>query len=116
MKLLYSENVSALSLTHHLPAGQYGLFLIEYEIDAASGVTLTRADMGNIELNWNGQSIINVDAEMLNLRNNIYGGVAEFSAVEGGATRMSVFLYAGLPYDSLNVYDISGKDRVYIKC
>jgi hypothetical protein len=115
MKLLFSENASALSLTHFIPAGQYGLFQIEYELDAAAGVTLTRANLGNIELNWNGQSIINVDAEMLNLRNNLYGGVAEFASAVGAACRMSVFIYCGLPYDALNVYDISSRDRVYFK-
>lgn len=115
MRLLHSVPSTNGSLTFFLPKGQYGSIMIEYDLDAALGVTLTRAQMGNIILNWNGDNVINVDAEILNLLDNVYGGTAEFSAAVGGATRMSVFIPLAQWFDSLNVYDIGEKDQVYIK-
>jgi hypothetical protein len=76
---------------------------------------LTRANLGNIILNWNGQDVVNADAEILNQLDNVYGGVSEFSASAGSTTNASVFIPCGLWFDSQNVYDIGENDNVYLK-
>jgi hypothetical protein len=115
MKLLNSVPASNGSLTHYLPSGQYGVIAIEMVLDAAAGVTLTRANMGNIILNWNGQDVVNIDAEILNLLNNVYGGVSEFSAVAGGAHRFTAYIPCGQWFDSQNIYDVGDNDKVSVK-
>lgn len=115
MKLLHSVPASNGSMTFYLPKGQYGVIQVVYDLDMATGIDLTRALCGNVILNWNGQDVINVDAEILNQLDNVYGGVAEFTTVTGGASRMSVFLTAGLWFDAQNVYDIQDNDNVYLK-
>jgi len=115
MKLLHAVPSTNGAMTFFLPKGQYGVLAIEYDLDAAAAVTLTRANMGNIILNWNGNDVINVDAEILNLLDNVYGGASEFSAVAGGATRMTVYITCGQWFDSQNVYDIGDNDKVSLK-
>lgn len=115
MKLLHSVPAGNGSLTFFLPKGQYGMFFIEFDVTAATGVTLTRKDFGNIIFNWNGQDVVNVDAEILNLLNNVYGGTSEFTANAGAKHRLTVFMPAGLWFDSRNIYDIGDNDKVYFK-
>lgn len=115
MKIIYSQPNTTGGYTFALPKGQYGAIAIEYDLDAAAAVTLTRANMGNIRLTWNGRDVVNVDSEMLNLVNNLYGGVAEFSSAVGGATRMTCFIPVGMWWDSQNVYDVGDNDQVIIQ-
>jgi hypothetical protein len=115
MKLLNSVPASNGSNTFYVPKGQYGAFMIEYDLDAALGIDLTRANMGNVILKYNGEDVINIDAEMLNLINNVYGGTAKFSAVTGGATRMNIVIPCGLYFDSRNVYDVGENDQLSFK-
>jgi len=115
MKLLHSVPAANSSDTFFIPKGQYGTFYIQFDVIAQAGVTLTREDFGNIILNWNGQDVINVDAEIINLLDNVYGGTSKFSSTVGADASMACFLTAGLWFDSSNVYDIGGNDKVYIK-
>jgi hypothetical protein len=115
MQLLYAVPASQGQLTFFLPKKKYGLLAIEYELDAAASVTLTRANMGNVQLIWNGDPIINVDAELLNLLGNVYGGVSEFSSATGAACRMMVYIPTGTYFDSLNIYDVAENDQVNFK-
>lgn len=115
MKLVQSVPLTNGSLSFYLPRGQYGAIQIEYLPVAAAGVTLTRANYGNVIVNWNGQDVINVDAEFLNLVNNVYGGVAEFTPSVAALSRMSLFVPVGYWFDSKNVYDIGVNDKVLIK-
>lgn len=116
MKLLYAQPVTAGSLTFFIPSRQWGTFLIKYRGTAQAGQTVGRPDLGNIILNWNGNDIINADAEMLQLIGNTYGGVSEFVSNAGGSYSISVFIPCGTFWDSKNVYDISPNDKVYFKC
>lgn len=115
MKLLHSVPASNGSMNFYLPKGQYGVLAVEYDLDAAAAVTLTRANLGNVILNWNGRDIINVDAEILNLLNNVYGGASEFSASTGSTTRATIYLPVGEWFDSQNIYDVGENDRVLVK-
>jgi len=115
MKLLYSVPVSNQSATFYLPVGLYGTLQVEYDVVTSTGQTMTRADAGNILLNWNGEDIINVDAEILNLLDNVYGGVAEASFQTAAANRMTVIIPCGFWFDSTNAYYVNNKDRVYLK-
>lgn len=114
MKLLHSVPVANSNLNFYLPKGQWGNILIEYDVVTDTGLTMTRADAGNVKLNWGGDDVINVDAEILNLLNNVYGGVAEASFASAAANRMVVILPSGLWFDSGNIFDVANKDEVYI--
>lgn len=115
MKLLHAVPALNGSLTFYVPKGQYGFFQIVFDLDAAAGVTITRANLGNIKFNWQGSDVFNVDAELLSLLGNVYGGISEFSAVAGGATRCSIFIPCGAYWDSQNIYDVHDNDRVYFE-
>ena len=115
MKLLHSVPVSNGSMTFFLPKGQYGALQFRYDVVAAAGITLTRANFGNVILNWNGNDIINVDADIINRLDNVYGGVAEFNMSAGASSQMSCFLTCGERFDTNNIYDIGDSDRVYVK-
>jgi hypothetical protein len=115
MRQLFSVPVANKSLTFYLPKGQFGNIMVEYDVTTSAGNTMTKADAGNIRLNWNGQDIVNADAEILNELNNVYGGTAEAAFVEAGANRMCVIIPSGLYFDTGNVFDIGDNDKVYIK-
>ena len=115
MKLLHSVPAANGSVSFFLPKGQFGNFFIRYQVVAAAGVTLTRKNFGNVILNWNGQDVINVDADIINRLDNVYGGTSEFTSAVGASAKLSCFLTSGLWFDNSNVYDISGRDNVYIK-
>lgn len=112
MKLLNSVPGSNGALPFTMPKGQFGTIMIRYTGTAAAGVTVTRAQLGNIQLTWNGQDVINCDAEILNLLDNLYGGVSEFTSAIGGAFAMSVIIPCAQWYDASNVYDIGQNDTV----
>ena len=115
MRLLWQDNLASLSTTFSLPRGQFGLFEIRYSGTAATGQTVTAANLGNVILNWNGSDIINVDAEVIGMQNNLYGGFAEADSATAGAFAFSIFIQTGLPFDHRNIYDIGDNDKVYFK-
>lgn len=115
MRLVNSAPLANGTLTFFLPKAQIGNIMIEYTPVAAAGVTLTRANYGNVILNWNGKDVVNVDSEILNLLDNVYGGVSEFTPVIAALSRMSTFVPCGQWFDNYNVYDVGDKDQVYIK-
>lgn len=115
MRLVQSVPLANGSLTFFLPKSQIGNIMIEYTPVAAAAVTLTRANYGNVILNWNGKDVVNVDAEVLNLLDNVYGGVATFTPVIAALSRMACFIPCGQWFDSYNVYDVGEKDQVSIK-
>lgn len=112
MKRLFGVPGSNASLSTYFPKNQYGAFLIRYTGTAAAGVTITRADLGSVQLTWNGKDVINVDAELLNLVDNLYGGVSEFTSAIGGAFACSVIIPCGQWIDAANVYDVGINDKV----
>ena len=114
MKLLHSVPVANSALSFFLPKGQYGKIIIEYDLDAAAGVTITKAQLGNVKLAWNGEDVINIDAEALSGMNNLYGGVAKFAAAAGGATRCMIVIPCGMWWDRKHVYDVGANDDVNI--
>jgi hypothetical protein len=115
MRQLFSVPVSNKSLTFYLPKGQFGNIMIEYAVTTSAGNTMTAADAGNVRLNWQGQDIVNVDAELLNDLNNVYGGKAEATFALAGANRFCVIIPSGLYFDNGNVFDIGDNDKVYLK-
>lgn len=115
MKLLWNDNLGNLTTTYNVARGQYGLIMLRYTGVAAVGVTVTLANLGNVILNWNGDDKVNVDAELLSLLANVYGGVIESTSAAGGAFAFSVIIPTSAWFDPKNVYDISDKDKVYIK-
>lgn len=112
MKRLYGVPGTNASLSTYFPKNQYGAFLIRYTGTAAVGVTVTRANLGTVQFTWNGKDIINVDAEILNLADNLYGGVSEFTSAVGGAFACSVIIPCGQWIDAANVYDVGINDKV----
>lgn len=112
MKRLYGVPGTNASLSTYFPKNQYGAFLIRFSGTAAAGVTVTRANFGTVQLTWNGKDVINVDAEILNLIDNLYGGVSEFTSAIGGAFACSVIIPCGQWIDAANVYDVGINDKV----
>lgn len=115
MRQLFSAPLSNNTLTFYLPKGQFGNLMVVYAGTTDAGQTWTRADLGQVRLNWNGDDAINVDAEILNLLDNIYGGVAEATFAAAGANRAAVIIPSGLWFDSANVFDVGDTDRVFVK-
>jgi len=115
MRLLYSQTLANKTLTFYLPKGQWGNIIVEYIGTTDTGQTGQRSDMGSVILNWNGEDIVNVDAEILNLLANLYGGVAEATFATAGLNRMIAILTPGVWYDSQNIFDVADTDKVYIK-
>jgi hypothetical protein len=97
-----------------LPKGQYGNILIDYSGTNAALKTMTLADLGNIRLNWNGQDVVNVDAEILSILNNLYGGVAPFVSAAGANFSGQIIIPCGQWTDSMNIYDIGNTDQVQL--
>jgi len=116
MRLLGNVPSTDGTINRKIPVGQWGGFLVFFNLTAAAGVTLTRAQLGNIRLNWGGNDIINLDAEMLNLLDNLYCGVAQFASAAAGACTMAVFIPCGVWWDAGNIYDVSQANDVYLQC
>lgn len=115
MRLVHSVPLANGSTTFFLPKSQIGNIIVEYTPVAAAAVTLVRADYGTAILNWNGRDVVNTDVEILNLLDNIYGGVAEFTPAVAALSRLTMVIPCGQWFDPLNVYDIGEKDQVSIK-
>ena len=112
MKQLFRVPATQGNLSYQLEKGQFGLFLIRFEGTNATGQAVTLADLGSVVLRWNGQDVVNVDFEFLNMVSNLYGGVSEFSSTTGGAFKASAFIPTGIWFDSQNIYDIGDEDKV----
>ncbi|MCK9282166.1 MAG: hypothetical protein M0P71_16220 [Melioribacteraceae bacterium] len=114
MKLLHGVPGANGALSFALPKGQYGIIQLHFAGTAAAGVTVTRLNLGSVRLSWNGQDIVNVDAEILNLLNNTYGGVATFASAIGAAFTCDVMIPCGQWIDSSNIYDVGNSDQVIL--
>ena len=115
MKLNYQVPLSQGSLSFFLPKGQYGNIMLRISGIAAAGVTITRAQLGNCQLVWNGQQVINVDLELLNQLNNLYGGYSDFTSALAGAFTASIIIPTGTYFDSSNIYEVGANDQVQLK-
>lgn len=115
MKLLWQDNLLNLSTNYNVAQGQYGLFLIRYSGTAAAAYTVLTSDLGNVILNWNGEDKINVDVDLLSQLANQYGGFIEATSNVGAAFAFTIIIPTGAWFDSKNIYDISGGDKVYFK-
>lgn len=115
MQLLQQSPAANGHMIVDLPVGQWGALMVVFHLTAGAGVTLTRADLGNVKLSWNGSDIVNVDCEIINLLNNIYGGTSLFASAVGAACDMALIIPTGMWWDSKNIYNVGFKDRVSIQ-
>jgi len=115
MRLLHATPYNAGSMTFFIPKGTYGSFFIVFEGTNIAALNTTLPDLGTVQLTINGKPVINVPAELLSKLNNLYGGVATFSNVAGGAVLATIFIPCGTFFDSRNVYHITDKDDAYFK-
>lgn len=104
MRELVSEQVGNNTLTYYLPYEKFYSFQIIYSGVANTGQTVNRKDLGSIILNGNSEDLINTDASILTSIDNLYGGVPSFSSVAASNYTASVFIRAGLFWDSQNIY------------
>jgi hypothetical protein len=112
MNLLSTTNVSNNTVSFTLPSGQYGMLAVVYDVVTSVSKTASLASCGNVRLNWTGEDIINVPARIINLLNNLYGGVAEAIFASAASNRVTIFITPGLAYDAKTVYDIGQNDNV----
>jgi len=114
MKLLYSVPFSNRSLTFFLPKGLYGAFAIVYR--GTNGTTpKNRKDLGNVNLVWNGTSIINVDAELLSLLADLKAGYSTFQSITESILNAMIYIPCGTYEDNKNAYLIDDTTKVYFK-
>jgi len=116
MNLLWSDNLGNLTTNYLVNPGSYGGFLIRYSGTAQTGQTVTTTNLGNIILNSGGDDKINVDVDMLQQANNLYGGFIESNSTAGGAFNFSVFIPTGAWFDPKNVYNLTKEMQTYFKC
>lgn len=114
MKLLYSSPFSATSLTFFLPKGVYGSFQVAFR-GVNNATPKTRADLGNIQLTYNGNPIVNVDLELLSFLNDMKGGFSTFTSTANGLLNAQINLPCGRFGDKNNSYNVTDKDKVYFK-
>ena len=113
MRQLWSDNLSNLSTTYNQEAGKFSMFEIRFAGTAQAGQTVALTDLGTIRLNNNGDDKINVDAEVLSLMADNWGGFVEASSVVGGAFAFSIFIPAGYWFDKKNNFWFSKTDKSY---
>lgn len=114
MRLLFSSAMSASSLTFFLPNGNWGGFMLVFR-GTNGAVAVTRADVGNVNLTWNGNPLINVDFELLSYLTDLKGGFSTFTSVALGALNAVTYIPAGNFNDKNNIYRISDTEKVYFK-
>lgn len=114
MQLLYSSAFSAGSLTFFLPKGSWGGFQIAYR-GTNNATPKTRDDLGNVQLTWNGNPIINVDAELLSYIADLKGGFSTFTSTASSTLNAQLYIPAGQFGDNNNSYLITDSDKVYFK-
>lgn len=114
MKLLYSVPFSNGSMTFFLPKGLYGKFLIAYR--GTNGATpKTRDDLGNLNLVWNGNSIMNVDVELLSYLADNKAGYSTFVSNANGDLNALIIVPCGTYEDNKNAYLVDDRTKVYFK-
>ncbi len=114
MRLLYSQPFSAGSLTFFLPKGSWGSFIITFR--GTNGSTAkTRADLGNLQLTYNGNPIVNVPVEFLSYLADLKGGFSTFTSTANSTLNASIVVPCGAFGDNNNSYVITDKDKVYFK-
>lgn len=114
MQLLYSTAFSSSSLTFFLPKGSFGGFQIAFR-GTNNATPKTRADLGNVQLTWNGNPIVNVDAELLSYLTDLKGGFSTFTSTASSTLNAQIYIPAGQYGDTNNSYLITDSDKVYFK-
>jgi hypothetical protein len=114
MQLLYSTAFSNSSLTFFLPKGSFGGFQIAFR-GTNNATPKTRADLGNVQLTWNGNPIVNVDAELLSYLADLKGGFSTFTSTASSTLNAQIYIPAGQFGDTNNSYLITDSDKVYFK-
>lgn len=115
MRLLHSVPFSQGSLTFFLPAGSYAGFQIAFRGTNDNVAAKTRADLGNVNLTWDGSPIINVDAELISYLNDLKGGFSTFVSTINSTLNAQLFVPAGQFDDKNNAYLITDRTKVYFK-
>lgn len=114
MKLLFSTAFAMSMLTFFLPSGNYGGFLVMFR-GTNNATPKTRADVGNTNLTWNGNPLINVDFEMLQRLTDLKGGFTNFTSTASGVFTAGCYIPAGKFNDKNNIYRIDNDEKVYFK-
>lgn len=114
MRLLYSLPFIASTLTFFIPNGNWGGFLLVYR-GTNNSTPKTRANVGNVNLTWNGTPLINVDYELLSYLSDLKGGVSTFTSTASSTFKTAVFIPCGAYGDSNNSYFINDSQKVYFK-
>jgi hypothetical protein len=101
-------------MTFFLPKGLYGKFLIAYR--GTNGATpKTRDDLGNLNLVWNGNSIMNVDVELLSYLADNKAGYSTFVSNANGVLNALIIVPCGTYEDNKNAYLVDDRTKVYFK-
>lgn len=114
MQLLYSAAFNSSSLTFFIPKGSWGGYVIAYR-GTNNATPKNRKDLGNVQLTWNGNPIVNVDAELLSFLGDLKGGFSTFTSVASSTLNAQLFIPAGQYGDNNNSYLITDSDKVYFK-
>jgi hypothetical protein len=112
MRLFWTQPVANGSTIFTFPKGQWGAILVVFDVVTSAGNTATLASCGNARLTWGGEDLKNCSIELLNLINNLYGGVMEATFAAASANRISCVILPGLAYDSKSVFDVGANDNV----
>lgn len=114
MQLLYSYPFSGGSLTFFLPRGMFGFFGIEFR--GTNGTTpKTRANLGNIQLIYNTEPIINCDVDFFSQLTDLKSGYSRFNSVASAELDAFILLPCGEWNDRNNSYIINESDKAYFK-
>lgn len=114
MKLLYSVPFNNGSMTFFLPKGTYGQILLVYR--GTNGTTpKNRKDLGNVNFVWNGNSLINIDAELLSYLADNKAGYSTFESTANGPLNAFIVVPCGVFEDNKNVYLVDETVKAYIK-
>jgi hypothetical protein len=114
VRLLFSTAFSSAMLTFFLPAGNWGGFVLAFR--GTNGLTpKARADVGNVNLTWNGVPLVNVDFELLQYLTDLKGGFSLFTSTASSTFETMCYIPAGNFTDKNNIYRIDNDEKVYFK-
>lgn len=117
MKLLFNSAASNGSFQFFVPNGQYGGFVVIYNVTNAAGVTMDRTNFGTITTQWAGKDVLSsIDVDFLNRIDNVYGGVSAFSSAIGAAAYCFTYIPVSAWFDAVNVLDVAPGDSFSVKC
>ena len=114
MKLLHAVPFNNSTLTFYLPKGSYGGFLISYT-GTNNATAKTRKNLGSVQLVYQNNPVINVDAEFLSYLADLKGGYITFVSTASSTLNATIFIPAGQFGDTNNSYIVSDKSKFYFK-